>query len=157
MEENVIKIVIDYVNEAGLLKLTLPPFLIWLVGGILYLGFVPLAREKRSSKDKSWKYVFRLGLKRAFAYKWELLFTAIGLGALTDFYFLLLALKEKLLPAFPELLAWIVGFVLLLFLFAGKIAAVYPRPPSGSCLNSVRFIYGEFSNPFKEYERYRIE
>ncbi len=149
-----ISILIEWSHETNWLLFTLPPFGIWFSCGIFLLGFAPIL--KRASLEKDFVQLTKLVIERAFHYKLELLFTALSLTILTYIYNILLVLGNDLLPVFPDNLASTVGFVLLLVVFMAKLGKIARNPPSHSFVKSVKYIYGGFSDPFEDYETYKI-
>lgn len=147
-------ILIGWSNQTSWLLFALPPFGLWITAGVGLLGFLPVVR--RFPSDRNLAQIAKFGLERAFLYKWELLFTALSLSILTYIYNILLVLGSALLPAFPDILASTIGLVFLLLVFFAKLGKIAQQPPSNSLLKSVKYIYGEFSNPFEEYGTYRV-
>lgn len=151
-----ITVLSNWSSRVNWLLFILPPIGIWLTGGVTLLGFVPLMDLNSSSKERDWKKVLRLGLKRAFRYRWELVFTAVSLGLFTDLFSILLTLRAELLPAFPEVVAAPLGYLILFLIFMAKISTIAQRAPSRSPVQSILYLYGGFSNPFSEYETYNL-
>lgn len=149
-----IPILIEWGKETNWFLFFFPPFLIWFLAGATLLGFPPVLR--RLSSDRGFVQRAKFSLKRAFFYRWELLFTAISLTLLTYIYHILLVLGRNLLSIFPDTLASTLGFLLLLLVFLAKLGKIAQRPPTKSPLKSVKYIFWGVSNPFRDYPTYRV-
>lgn len=149
-----IPILIDWGKETNWFLFFFPPFPIWFLAGGALLGFPPVMR--RLSSDRKLVNIAKFSLKRANLYKWELLFTAISLTVLSYIYHISLILGRKLLPVFPDTLASTLGFLLLLLVFLAKLGKIAQQPPTNSPLRSVKYIFGGFSNPFRDYQTYKV-
>jgi len=110
----------------GLLGLLLPPFLIWGLGEVLWVGFFFLLveilknRSKKENKiENRWKYVWNLGLRRTFGYKWEFFFASLSGIVILDIYWMILELANKFLPSFLYVIVLVTsGFALVSLLFS---------------------------------------
>lgn len=151
-----ITVLSNWSSSVNWLWFILPPIGIWLTGAVSLVGFVPLLDLNNLSKDRDWKKVLQLGLKRAFRYRSELIFTAVSLGLFTDLFSILLTLRAKLLPVFPEVVAAPLGYLILFLIFMAKISTIAQQAPSGSLVQSISYLYGGISNPFSEYETYNV-
>lgn len=144
----------EWINQTNWLLFVCPPFGLWLLTGVGLLGFTPVLR--RLSSERSLVQIAEFSLKRAFFYKWELLSTAISLTLLSYIYQILQVLGRKLLPDFPDSLASTSGFLFLFLCFLAKLGKIVRLPPTNSPIRSMKYIFGGFSNPFRDYQTYKV-
>ncbi|MFP4136520.1 MAG: hypothetical protein ACLFTO_05780 [Candidatus Acetothermia bacterium] len=145
----------NWTLDVNWLVLTFPPFFIWFLASVALIGFI--TRPKKFSKEKELRVILLIGIKRLVRYGWEVLFTSIGLTILTLALHFILLLVNQTLPTVPEFFISTVGFLMIFLIYLGKIKNIATKPPSYSFLNSLKYIYGGFSNPFQNYETYRMK
>ena len=141
-------------REFSWLTLVLPPFLIWVLASFGLLGYFAL--PKNYSREDNRK-IFFSAIREAVRYGWEVFFTSIGLTALTIAFHFLLLLVHRTLPAVPEFVISTAGFSMIFLIYLGKVSNIVTRPPSHSILDSLKYVYGGFSNPFRDYKTYRMQ
>ncbi len=146
---------IAYLREMGVMGFILAPFLIWLVGEILWVGFFfPSVKALRDRVEKSekiegrWKYVWSLGSRRAISYTWEIFFASLGGIVVTDIYWMILGLTEQFLPPYMYIIVTFISTFLLGTLLFAKGNGIMSETPS-SPIGGVKYLWGGFINPFK--------
>lgn len=141
-----------------LLAKAITSFLIWMFSEAFWVGFffpliIVLRSKKRESANKKKKisFVWLLGIRRVWLYKFKILFASIGGVIITNIYWLGLNLSEKFLPSALYLIVLSIGsFILgfLLFLKGNGIVCTYPS----SLFEGAKYIWAGFMNPFDEEE-----
>lgn len=152
-----------FVRDMGVWGGIVAPFLVWQVGVVLWIGFMfPLIKrvndssEEASSILKDFRSFWLAGLKRTLRYKWEIFFASVGGIILTNIYWFALRLSEKFLPSFLYLLVLAISSFILGILFFSKGNDILSHSPS-TVLESVKYIWGGFTNPFNQDEVFTMK
>ena len=148
----------QFVKNMGVWGGIVAPFVVWQVGVVLWVGFMfPLIKrvndssEEASSILKDVRSFWLAGLKRTLGYKWEIFFASVGGIVLTDIYWFVLRLSEKFLPSFLYVLVLSISSFILGILFFAKGNDILSHSPS-TVLESAKYIWGGFMNPFNQGE-----
>lgn len=151
-----IDIAVSYIKSTSLTWLLVAPFVTWLLGEVLFLGFGPPLFLGKSTGARDWVQALQVGIRRTVAYRGELFFAAIGLDVLTVGLFVLITMGEKTLRSFPELIGLVLGIFLLILLFFAKSKYIWSKPPLGGFLRSIPCIVCGYANPFKSKKVYHL-
>lgn len=145
-----IDIITKWITEVNWFILVLPPFFIWYLSGAFLVGFVPEIKKRKSVSGEEWKEILNTGLVKALKYKWELFFTSVHLWILSMLFLMLGVIINELSIGFSESLFDVLMLIPLLIILFGKCKNINESISSASFVGGFKYIYGGFSNPFRE-------